>query len=134
MKPVIQAIAIADDPGMKIRAMMGLKKITIRNGERDYQIGDVILFEEGNSWAIKAKIVDVQHKKLREVTQEEWEADGFTSQENLLLGMKVFYPEMTLDSDVTVVRWDKVSGYWTMPVNILAFAKVYGIESELRRI
>lgn len=52
----------------------------------------------------------MRHCPLKEVTPEEWEADGFVGQENLLNGMRAFYPTLTLDSWVTIVRWDNARG------------------------
>jgi hypothetical protein len=44
------------------------------------------------------------------VTREEWEADGFASQEDLLSRMRRFYKTLTLDSAVTVIRWKDARG------------------------
>uniref|UniRef100_A0A831YPZ1 ASCH domain-containing protein n=1 Tax=candidate division WWE3 bacterium TaxID=2053526 RepID=A0A831YPZ1_UNCKA len=61
-------------------------------------------------WCVKAEITKVRHCLLFEVTEEEWRADGFTSREELLEGMRHFYPHLTWESAVTVIYWDNVQG------------------------
>jgi len=133
MKPTLQAIAIASDPQMKINIMTGYKNITIREGQRDYHLGDVILFDEKDSWVVRAKIIDIQHKTMSQITEAEWRADGFVSQKDMMKRMKRFYPKITLESPVTVVRWDinSLSGFWVEKLNIETFAKSHGIEHYL---
>jgi hypothetical protein len=46
------------------------------------------------------------------VTEEEYRADGFTSREDLLSGMKKYYPNLTLESPITVIRWENARGWW----------------------
>ena len=132
MKPALQAILIeSNNHQMKINVMTGYKSISFREGHRDYHIGPVILCDELESWVVKANIYEVQHKILSQLTQEEWEADGFTSLEDTLNGLRVYYNDITMDSPVTVVRWNNVSGFWTKEKNIKTYAKDYGVKAIL---
>ena len=110
MKQPLTALLIAPDDGMRHRIETGTKTITIREGHRDYRPGLVMLCCHLVAWAVQADINDVRHCTLREVTEEEWEDDGFVSQEDLLTQMRRFYKDLTLDSDVTVIRWTKARG------------------------
>jgi hypothetical protein len=111
LKQPLTALLIAPDEDMRYAIERGLKTITIREGMRDYRKGGmVMLCCHLEPWAVQADITDVRHCRLRHVTEEEWRADGFVSQEDLLHQMHRFYPKLTLDSDVTVIRWTKVRG------------------------
>ncbi|MBU6414781.1 ASCH domain-containing protein [Patescibacteria group bacterium] len=111
MKQPMYALLIAPDHRMRTNVVYGGKTITIREGHRGYQPSLVMLCCHLVPWAVMADITNVRHCTLREVTQEEYEDDGFHSQEDLLQGMQRFYPNLTLDSPVTVIRWEKVRGF-----------------------
>lgn len=105
MKRALQAILIAGEK-MKEEVLNGTKKITIREGIRDYTLGPVILCCHILNWATMRNITDVSYKKLNDITEEEYKADGFNSQEDMVEGLKEFYPNITLESDITIVRWE----------------------------
>lgn len=110
MKQPLYAILIAPIEEMRARVLDGRKKITIREGHRDYKPGKVILCCHLEPWAVSADIVSVRHTTLGEVTDEEYESDGFADRENMLAVMRRFYPNITSDSPVTVIRWENVEG------------------------
>lgn len=110
MKQPLTALLIAPDEAMREAVETGRKTITIREGHRDYRTGPVMLACHLVPWAVQADITQVKHGTLREVTREEWEADGFVSQADLLTQMRRFYPKLTLDSEVTVIRWANARG------------------------
>lgn len=111
MKQPMSALLIAPDHMMRTSVVYGRKTITIREDHRDYRPGPVMLCCHLVPWAVMADITDVRHCTLREVTHEEYEDDGFHSQDDLLQGMQRFYPNMTPDSPVTVIRWEKTRGF-----------------------
>ena len=110
MKQPLTALLIAPDAGMRYDVETGLKTITIREGHRDYRPGLVMLCCHLEPWAVQAEITGVRHCTLREVTEDEWRDDGFVSQVDLLAQMHRFYPKLTLDSEVTVIRWANARG------------------------
>lgn len=111
MKRTPPYILIAPVDNMWEAVKSGQKKITIRSGLRDYQVGDVtMLCCHIRNCAVMADIVGVYHGKLSTVPMEFIRADGFGDHENALQGMQRFYPDMTLESDVTVVLWDNLRG------------------------
>src|SRR3989344_3829301 len=111
MKQPLYALLIAPDHRMRTSIVYGDKTITIREGHRDYRPGPVMICCHLVPWAVMADITNVRHCTLREVTQEEYESDGFHSKNHLLSGMRGFYPNMTLDSPVTIIRWEKALGF-----------------------
>ena len=110
MKQPLYALLIAPDEEMRHRVETGEKTITIREGHRDYRAGPVMLCCEKVPWAVMADITDVRHCALREIAEDEWTADGFVSQADLLAKMRRFYPKLELDSAVTVIRWKDARG------------------------
>ena len=110
LKPVPPFILIAPDDRMRNNILSGAKKITIREGHRDYKPGQAMICCHLEVWAVMVDITSVDHCTLAEITLEEWEADGFTSQRDLLQGMRRFYPGLRLDSLVTVLRWENARG------------------------
>ena len=110
MKQPLYALLISPDEGMRHRIETHEKTITIREGHRDYRAGPVMLSCQIVPWAVMADITDVRHCTLREVAREEWEADGFVSQTDLLAQMRRYYPKLALDSEVTVIRWKDARG------------------------
>lgn len=108
----LQAILIAPEHAMRVAVLNGTKKISIRQGHRDYRKGVVMLCCEKVPWCVAADITYVRHTIVSQVTEEEYAADGFTSREDMLGRMRRFYPDLTSDSPVTVVCWDNVRGYF----------------------
>ena len=110
MKQPLYALLIAPDEEMRYRVETGEKTITLREGHRDYRPGLVMLSCEKVPWAVMADITDVRHCTLRDVTEDEWTADGFVSQADLLTQMRRYYPKLELDSPITVIRWKDARG------------------------
>ena len=105
MKRPLQAILIAGEEG-KDNVLNGVQRLTIREGDRDYQKGNVLIGCHILNWATMKNITSVRHTKLSWVKEEEYEADGYESKEEMLENLKKFYPNLTEESEVTVVRWE----------------------------
>ena len=106
----LYALLVSPDQNMRDNIVSGKKKITIREGYRDYKSGPVMLCCHLDPWVVMADITSVKYCNVSEVTTEELKADGFTSKRNLLEGLRNFYPSLNWDSPVTVIRWDNVRG------------------------
>lgn len=116
MKRATQALLSASDWVMRKNIATAFKQITIREGHRDYTPGLMALYCPDEPWTVHAEITSVRHCLLSEVTKGERRADGFTSCASLLVSMRRFYLNLTLNSPVTVIRWHNVSGvYATIP-------------------
>jgi hypothetical protein len=105
MDKPLQAILIATEE-MRDDVFNQSKKITIREGLRDYQLGRCILCCHLLNWAQMVNIVSVTHKKAKDVTQKELEDDKYKNHEDMLKNMLRWYPKFSLESDVTVARWE----------------------------
>jgi len=105
MKRALQAILIAGE-AMKEDVLSGKKKITIREGHRNYTNGPVLIGCHILSWATLRNITLVAYKTLDEVTNEEYTADGFESKGDMFLGLRRFYPDIDWNSPVTVIEWE----------------------------
>ena len=85
----------------------GSKKATIRLGKRDITLG-TLAFEAATDggWGIIVKVTKVTHKKLSELTDEESRLDGASNAAEMAEAMKAFYPNITTDSDITIIEFD----------------------------
>jgi hypothetical protein len=104
MKRALQAILIAGEE-MKF-VLANRKKITIREGHRDYTLGPVLIGCNQIDWATMREITVVKHCTLVEVTPEEYQADGFETKSEMLNGLAQFYPDINWESPVTVIKWE----------------------------
>jgi len=105
MKKPLQAILIASEQ-MRDDTKSGKKKVTIREGHRDYVCGPVLLGCHIRDWAYMAEINSVVHTTLGCVDAKDLVDDyGSPSHENAVKVLSEWYPNINLDSEVTVVRW-----------------------------
>ena len=105
MKKPLQAILIAGEQ-MRDDTLSGKKKITIREGHRDYEKGPVLLGCHILNWAKMAEITSVKHTILRDISEKDL-IDDFGSPSHFMASktLSQWYPNINLDSAVTVVRW-----------------------------
>lgn len=109
-RPLI-ALLLAPNEEMWEMALSGTKRITIREGHRDYRAGDTLMVCcHIRDSAFMATVTEVRHCWFTEVDTQEWSDDGFSSREEFEAGLKKFYPSMTTDSPVTVIRWGQLQG------------------------
>ncbi len=100
-----------DNPETWPKILSESKLITIREGHRDYRVGDtVMLCSHINPWCVAATVSSVRHCTLREITREEALADGFSIASELYRELKKFYPNIAWGSDVTIIIWRDVRG------------------------
>jgi len=85
------------------------KRITIRFGYKDYKVDKAVFVVVCDfnvvTVAVVKQLKSVKWKKLCELTKEEIEADGFKDLNDALNGLQRFYPEIGLDSPITVIEW-----------------------------
>ncbi len=131
MKAPLQAIEIAPDPQIRLDIILGKKKITIREGHRDYREGPVMLCTHIFPWAVKTTITSVRHTTVAEVTEDEFWADGYGTRMEMLKDLKKFYPSLSMKSAVTVICWGDIQeGFYTDIDNIYAFAKENNLDTS----
>ena len=98
--------------GEKLRdaVLSGKKTITIREGWRDYRAGDKVLIGcNVLGWATMGKITSVNCTILKDILQKELEADGFVNVDDAIRGLSAYYPDICLESPVTVIRWELIN-------------------------
>jgi hypothetical protein len=79
------------------------KLCTIRNGRRDIKL-DKLVFESLTEKRIaNATVHTVMFCALQDIPEGLFMNDGFKSVDDMLRKMKRFYPEITLESECTVV-------------------------------
>ncbi len=111
MKGPLVALLVADDPKMREKIANGEKTLTIREGFRDYRPGQtVMLCCHLEPWAVMADITEVRHCQVKELTEEEARADGQENLKELFKALRNYYPRLTGDSFVTIIRWTNVRG------------------------
>ena len=102
-KATMQSLKMANDlmPGI----LAGTKRITIRKGRRNIVPGPMLIESVDGRTKHTVQVIEVRHKLLKEVTKYEAEDDGFNSLLDMVDGMREFYPDLTANSEVTLVLW-----------------------------
>jgi len=85
-----------------------LKKISIRKGYRDYRTGDTLLLCcHLSCWAGPiARVTEVRHTIAEFITDKECTDDGFENWDDMVEGLKEYYPDFAEQTPVTVIRWE----------------------------
>jgi len=101
----VQYLKIADHLFPLIQS--GVKSQTIREGARVITVGEPVEFTDPNGKALdhQRMVTGARITSLKYVTESEARLDGFQDCENLYQGLKQFYPDITPDSVVTVIRF-----------------------------
>lgn len=90
----------------------GKKTTTVRRGIRDYAPGLYSLYNPAKSVHGFVWIDGVTPTTFGELTEEVALTDGFNSLEELKNELLSFYPELTDDSEVTIVKIRKDDFQW----------------------
>jgi hypothetical protein len=84
----------------------GRKRITFRAGRRRFRPGEIVEGECAEGITILLRITGCETKRLGDVTEEEARADLFESREVVLEGMRRFYPKMTWETEISLIRFE----------------------------
>ena len=110
-RPALSALLVAPNVGLWTDIILGRQTGTIRTGRRDYAPGVVMLCCPWASACVQAEIVAVRHCSFKDLTAAERRAAGFNGgKAAALAGMRLHYPELTMESDVTFIGWKGVQG------------------------
>ncbi len=88
----------------------GRKKITFRAGRRRFRPGEIVEGKCAEGITFVLRITGCETKPLGQVTEEEAKADLFESREVVLEGMRRFYPEMTWETEISLIRFEMAEG------------------------
>jgi hypothetical protein len=78
---------------------------------RNYQEGDimfVISADEDDRHAVKCRVTECWHAEARQVEEEHLRADGFKDHDDMVAGLQRFYPNLKMDSIVTVILFERL--------------------------
>jgi len=102
-------VALLMAPEFENMVMGGDKTITIREGWRDYNIGDNVVLchthETEKGWAVMGQLTRVTHHLLKDVSIKDFNDDGMLGLEDAIKTLGRFYEGINGDSLVTVIRW-----------------------------
>lgn len=88
----------------------GSKRITMRYNE-PVQVGPALLvFELDDEVVIPGQILAAVEKAVHDVTDEEAYADGFDNAAGVLPGLHGYYPDLSADDQIVIVRFDVDEG------------------------
>ncbi|HZH86421.1 MAG TPA: ASCH domain-containing protein [Brumimicrobium sp.] len=81
------------------------KLTTIRKGRRDIALG-MLLFESTDTKRKQiVEVIMVYYTRLENVNTEDVKNDGFNDHLDMWEKMKIFYPSIELEDEVTVVKF-----------------------------
>lgn len=91
----------------------GSKKSTLRNKHITYIVAGewIKLICSTSKTTYKGLVTVVRLTTWGGITAEEYQADGFSSQAQMLQIMQTYYPGITLTDPATVVRWDQTQPF-----------------------
>ncbi len=111
MKPPLQALLIAPGDGMIADIITGSQNGSLREGHRDYKVGQpIILCCHLANFAVMADVTEVKHTFIKDLTDDDVRPAGFHFYEEVFHRLRKFYPNLNLDSPITVIRWANVRG------------------------
>jgi hypothetical protein len=99
-----QFLALADDLFQPLRK--GDKKLTIRRGRRDIELGSLI-FEGTNDKTLweEVEVVEVRYLRISDVSKKLCQSDGFKNWVDFYQGMKKYYPDLDVSEECTVIKF-----------------------------
>ena len=83
----------------------GQKRITIRRGERNYKVGDVVVRKCKEGDQLRLEITDVRVSMLKFVLSDDLRDDGFVNADDAVYILSQWYKGISLDSTVTAIRF-----------------------------
>lgn len=105
MIPPLQALLIAG-PDAQCAVDEGRKFISIRNGMRNFRVGEpIVLYCNVTKWCAMGHVTHVDYYRAGAIPDRDARDDGFGSSADALVGMRRLYPSLTPESFVTVIRW-----------------------------
>lgn len=84
------------------------KSTTIRKGKLTIALDDMLLESTDKKREQIVCVKDVYYGLLKDVKHEDIVNDGFKNYQELVEKMKRFYPDISLDTEVTVIKFDKL--------------------------
>lgn len=99
-----QALLLAEE--LIEETVSGIKIQTVREGHRDYKPGKVIFACPEVEWSTAKTITKVKHTTPRKCSSSDYLDEGWESREHMVSDLQRFYPKLTMDSPITVIRFE----------------------------
>lgn len=105
MSEYVTTLKLADD--LVDRVVKGTKRITIRLGQRNIEVGKFLTLEATNGTlpSVQVYVEGLTVLPLELIDETYIEADGYASHEDLIAGLQKFYPGINENSIVTLVMF-----------------------------
>ena len=111
MEPALQALLFAPDVALWSDVILKNGTVTIRVGHRDYRVGKpVMLCCHIASACVMAEVTEVTHCLLAEVPELKLRRAGYADRDDLLDGMRRFYPKIAPHDEVTIIAFANLKG------------------------
>lgn len=111
MNPALQALLFAPDVGLWTGVILKRRTVTIREGRRAYEVDrPVMLCCHVASACVMATVKEVIHCRLDEVPEYKLRRAGYADREDLLAGMRRYYPKIQPGDDVTIIAFGDLKG------------------------
>jgi hypothetical protein len=104
LRPPLQALLLAEE--LIADTESGEKFQTVREGHRDYKPGKVVFACPEVAWATTKTITKVKHTTPRKCSVPDYKDEGWNSREHMVEDLKRFYPDLTMDSPITVIVFE----------------------------
>lgn len=110
LKKPLQALLISPDKKSRERILSEEQNTTIIKGWRTYQKGYAVLCCPIEPWCVGAEIDSIRYTRTKKVTKNEYNKMGYASHKDMVEDLKNFYPNINLESPVTVISWKNITG------------------------
>jgi len=108
----VSILRMSDD--FKNTTFSGTKRITIRNGHRPqfHTELEIRIISNDTNWGCKANVTEVGFYTYETIPEQDWHDDGFQSWQEMFEEMKTFYPDISPQSECTIIRWGQIFAQW----------------------
>lgn len=103
LKPLTELLLASD---LMPAAISGDKVLTIRQGHRNIHLGPLYIYDANDrKHMTKVVVGEVVHTTAHDVPLNTLSADGFPTRDAFIEGMKTYYPNFNLKTEVTIIFW-----------------------------
>lgn len=97
----MQTLKLADN--LLLPLMEGYKRLTIRRGRRDIQLGPLKFETVSGNDEVEVEVVEVRYVRVSGVPDDICIEDGFNDWFDFYQGMKNFYPDLKATEECTII-------------------------------
>lgn len=100
----MQTLKLADN--LLIPLMKGEKKLTIRRGRRDIQLGELKFETVSGNDEVEVEVVEIRYIRISGVSDDICKEDGFDDWIDFYQGMKNYYPDLDVTEECTIIYFE----------------------------